>query len=49
LLLNANSAIFKLYHGENSSGDNLTDATAFKALLNKISPGNAKVELAAGW
>ena len=35
-----------------SSGDDLTgktDATAFKALLNEISPGNAKVELAAGW
>jgi hypothetical protein len=35
-----------------SSGDDLTgkaDGTAFKALLNEISPGNAKVELAAGW
>ena len=35
-----------------SSGDDLTsktDATAFKALLDVISPGNAKVELAAGW
>ena len=34
-----------------SSGDDLTsktDATAFKALLDLISPGNAKVELAAG-